>query len=207
MLQPYSSVDPAPPHPAHANVDTGTLGDMLLQEDDYDIFDRYRVLFSLRNRGGREAVLQLCRALSRPTAQKDDTTALLRHEVAYVLGQLQHPSSIDALASSLADTKEHFMVRHESAEALGAIMEVDGECWGKVREILSRYLEDTNMVVRESCAVALDAAEYWAGDGRRDDSSAEPAESNPQHGFAILKATKEAHFNLQTPCSKKAEQV
>lgn len=51
---------------------------------------RYRALFALRNRGGDEAVEVLCEAFGA-------SSALLKHEVAYVLGQLQHPKSIPTL--------------------------------------------------------------------------------------------------------------
>jgi deoxyhypusine monooxygenase len=60
MLNPYSSVDPAPPHPAHVDK-TFKFRYSLMDEA---IFERYRAMFSLRNRGG-EAVLQLCRALTK----------------------------------------------------------------------------------------------------------------------------------------------
>lgn len=42
-------------------------------------------------------------------------------QVAYVLGQLRDKASIDALINTLKDVTEHPMVRHEAAEALGAI--------------------------------------------------------------------------------------
>jgi deoxyhypusine monooxygenase len=151
MLNPYSSVDPAPPHPAHANKTAEELGDILCDAEN-SIFDRYRAMFSLRNRGGEDSVLQLCRALI-----SDNSSALLRHEVAYVLGQLQHTASVSALEESLRRKEEHQMVRHESAEALGAI---DGS-WEKVEAILEEFSKDGNQVVRESCLVALDAADYW----------------------------------------------
>lgn len=41
--------------------------------------------------------------------------------MAYVLGQLQDKASTDALVSILKNVHEHPMVRHEAAEALGAI--------------------------------------------------------------------------------------
>ena len=88
---------------------------------------------------------------------EDRSSALLRHEVAYVLGQMQHPASVESLAESLRRTEEHAMVRHESAEALGAI---DGR-WDDCEKILKEFLNDHDVVVRESCAVALDAADYW----------------------------------------------
>lgn len=161
MLNPYSSVDPAPPHPAHASKTDAELGDILCNPD-LSIFDRYRAMFSLRNRGGEESVLQLCRSLS-----SDDSSALLRHEVAYVLGQLQHPASVPALAESLRKIDEHQMVRHESAEALGAIE----SSWEKVEAILGEFIKDENQVVRESCMVALDAADYWANNTTNGDST------------------------------------
>lgn len=87
----------------------------------------------------------------------DESSALLRHEVAYVLGQMQHPHAVEYLACSLKRTNEHRMVRHESAEALGAIE----ERWGECESILQKFLDDEDDVVRESCVVALDAADYW----------------------------------------------
>ena len=51
------------------------------------------------------------------------------------------------------------MVRHEAAEALGAI---GGE---EVETLLSKYQDDEEIVVKESCDVALDAIEYWSSSG------------------------------------------
>jgi hypothetical protein len=42
-----------------------------------------------------------------------DSSALLGHELAYVLGQIQDPHALPILASVLADRKQHPMVRHE----------------------------------------------------------------------------------------------
>jgi len=167
MLSPYSSVDPAPPHPQHVNMSTGEIG-MILRDAhahadaesgsgssvsvSVPLFERYRAMFSLRNRGGSEAVLELGRALL-----EDESSALFRHEVAYVLGQMQHNDSVEALAESLGREGEHAMVRHESAEALGAI---EGR-WEDVEVILKTFLEDEDDVIRESAIVALDAGDYW----------------------------------------------
>lgn len=70
---------------------------------------------------------------------------------------MQHPHAVEYLACSLERTNEHRMVRHESAEALGAIE----ERWGECESVLQKFLEDDDDVVRESCVVALDAADYW----------------------------------------------
>mmetsp|Transcript_18925 Transcript_18925/g.42042 ORF Transcript_18925/g.42042 Transcript_18925/m.42042 type:complete len:406 (+) Transcript_18925:28-1245(+) len=151
MLSPYSSVDPAPPHPDHATLSASEIGSILRNES-LPLFERYRAMFSLRNKGGEDSVSELGKALT-----EDSSSALLRHEVAYVLGQMQHPASVESLAESLRRTEEHAMVRHESAEALGAI---EGR-WDDCEEILKEFLNDHDVAVRESCAVALDAADYW----------------------------------------------
>lgn len=50
---------------------------------------------------------------------------LFRHEIAFVLGQLAEPVSVPALRAALADLSQHEMVRHECAEALGAVATTD----------------------------------------------------------------------------------
>lgn len=37
-------------------------------------------------------------------------------QVAYVLGQMQHPATVNALGKVLADLNEHQMVRHEVSQ-------------------------------------------------------------------------------------------
>jgi len=161
MLNPYSSIDPAPPHPSHETKSALELG-RILQDGSLPLFERYRAMFSLRNKGGIDCVEQLC-----ATLVDDQTSALLRHEVAYVLGQLQHESSIEALEIALRNHNEHDMVRHEAAEALGAI---EGQRWDTVETILHEFSTDPNIVVRESCMVALDAADYWGNNNNNNNN-------------------------------------
>ncbi len=82
------------------------------------------------------------------------SSALFRHEIGYVLGQIQHEASIPQLQAALEKTDESAMVRHECAEALGSI--------GKevCLQILEHYRKDQERVVKESCEVALDMLEY-----------------------------------------------
>ena len=70
---------------------------------------------------------------------------------------MQSSNSIDVQKTSLEQTNEYVMVRHESAEAFGAIK----ERWDEVKVALELFLDDEDIVVRESCIVALDAADYW----------------------------------------------
>ena len=108
---PLQSVDPA--FAAPASVATPQLRAALLDEK-AAMLDRYAALFALRNRGGKEAVDALAAAFS-------CSSSLLKHEIAYVFGQMQDAHSVPALAAVLADKAQHCMVRHEAAEALGAI--------------------------------------------------------------------------------------
>ena len=83
----YLSVDPAPAYPSSKPL--SELRACLL-DDSAGIFSRYRALFALRNAGGREAVKILGRCFR-------SNSALLKHEVAYVLGQLQDKQAVETL--------------------------------------------------------------------------------------------------------------
>lgn len=61
---------------------------------------------------------------------------------------------MEQLIINLKDQNENCMVRHECAEALGAIATDD------CMRILSEHVEDEERVVRESCVVALDMSKY-----------------------------------------------
>ncbi|CAG9827000.1 unnamed protein product [Diabrotica balteata] len=140
---PYNSVDPAPPC---QDTDVPALKKVLLDEN-ASLFERYRAMFSLRNLQTTESIDALGTALQYGSA-------LFKHEIAFVLGQLQDERATKYLKQSLEDSLENEMVRHECAEALGAI--ATEEC----TEILTKYLEDPKRVVKESCEVALDMCEY-----------------------------------------------
>lgn len=84
-----------------------------------------------------------------------DPSALFRHEIAFVFGQLCHPASIPSLIDTLSNISEVGMVRHEAAEALGSLGEEEG-----VEDALKKFLNDPEQVVRDSVIVALDMAEF-----------------------------------------------
>lgn len=76
----------------------------------------------------------------------------LRHEIAFVFGQLLSPHSVPPLLDVLRNTTESDMVRHEAAEALGGI--ATPEVLPHLQEWMAK--EDAPRVVRESCQVAID---------------------------------------------------
>ncbi|CAF1387533.1 unnamed protein product [Adineta steineri] len=139
----YTTVDPAPPLPPTTIDELKTI----LLDENRSLFERYRAMFALRNIGSDEAVLAICEGFKA-------SSALFRHEIAFVLGQLQSICSIPALHQQLSILDENYMVRHECAETLGSIG--TDEC----RHILEDYLHDKERVVRESCEVALDIVDY-----------------------------------------------
>ena len=154
----FTSIDPAPPLNT-SDMSTAELQALLL-DNTQELFLRYRVMFALRDRvvmeqNHDENVGALC------TGLLDEHSALFRHEVAFVLGQLGHPASVSALVACLATLDEHDMVRHEAAEALGSVAEFCGD--KAALQALQDFSKDESRIVRESCEVALDAFAYFDG--------------------------------------------
>ena len=144
----YLSVDPAPPIPEIKSVPELVA---TLMDTSRSLFHRYRAMFSLRDLNSDESAIALLAGFK-------DSSALFRHEVAYVLGQMQRLVTVDGLSEVLMNESEHRMVRHEAAEALGAI---GGE---KAEKLLSQYEHDGEEVVNQSCQVALDTMDYWSSE-------------------------------------------
>ncbi|KAI3445540.1 hypothetical protein Pfo_002205 [Paulownia fortunei] len=140
---PFLSVDPAAPATCSS---VQELREILLNEDK-SMYERYAALFALRNLGEEEAISAIVESLGA-------NSALLRHEVAYVLGQLQNKKASDALSQVLRDVNEHPMVRHEAAEALGSI--ADDQCIA----LLEEFAKDPEPIVSQSCEVALSMLDF-----------------------------------------------
>eukprot|EP00457_Paulinella_chromatophora_P010876 gb/GEZN01010995.1/.p1 GENE.gb/GEZN01010995.1/~~gb/GEZN01010995.1/.p1 ORF type:complete len:314 (+),score=72.80 gb/GEZN01010995.1/:103-942(+) len=143
----FDSVDPAVPTKVLESRSTASLRDQLLNTN-VGLYQRYQAMFALRNQATEEAVLALAEGFT-------DKSPLFKHEIAYVMGQLQHPAATQALVKVLKSEQEHPMVRHEAAEALGSI--------GGVSELLQQFQKDGSVdrIIKESCDVALDIEEYW----------------------------------------------
>jgi deoxyhypusine monooxygenase len=83
----------------------------LLTDDSADIFERYRALFALRNLGGEGAVEALGSSFA-------SNSALLKHEVAYVLGQMQNKQAVQTLRCECRGVIDHHALNHSLASAL-----------------------------------------------------------------------------------------
>ena len=139
----FGSVDPAPP------LIFGKIPEWeaSLCDSTVPLFKRMRNVFALRNDGTDAACIALCSGFN-------SDSALLRHEVAYVLGQMQNETAISTLIRVLGDENEHVMVRHEAAEALGAIGNY------AVMPILEQFVNHPMPEIAESCEVAIDLLEW-----------------------------------------------
>ena len=141
----FDSVDPAPPSDGK---NISNLRNTLCDENE-KMFQRMRALFALRNIGGKESVDALAAAYR-------SKSALLKHEIAYVMGQMQDTNAVPHLIDRLEDKDEDIMVRHEAAEALGAIGD------RTALSVLEKFVNDDEVVIAESCEVALDLLEWVA---------------------------------------------
>lgn len=107
--------------------------------------DRFRSLFTLRNINTDEAAQIIGKAFS-------DDSALFKHEVAYVLGQMRCQAAKPLLVSVMEDVHQEPMVRHEAAEALAAIGDQDVL---QVLEEFSRPSPKIPDVVSDTCYLAM----------------------------------------------------
>ena len=149
----YESVDPTPP--AENKADTNRLKEILMSDDE-SLFEKYRAMFALRNAGTEDAVRVLGEALLK--YRSDEQNNLLKHEIGYIFGQMQHVKSVPYLKEILKDGQECDMVRHEVAEALGSIGT------DETNVLLESFKSDPVQVVRESIEVALDMNQYQSSD-------------------------------------------
>ena len=139
----FGSVDPAPPS------DSGKISEFraVICDENARMFLRMRALFALRNSGGPDALDALAAAFS-------SKSALLKHEIAYVMGQMQDSYAVPYLIERLNDHNEDLMVRHEAAEALGAIGD------RTALDTLFAFSDAPEPVISESCEVAIDLLEW-----------------------------------------------
>lgn len=118
---------------------------------------RFRALFSLKHHAALQPpTKQSLPAIQAIAAAFASPSALLKHELAYCLGQSRNLASVPYLRRVLEDDAEDAMCRHEAAEALGALGD-----HGSLP--LLRQLRDSAaqpVVVRETCDIAVDRIEW-----------------------------------------------
>ena len=120
---------------------------LLYLNDKNSLAKRFRALFSLKHLNSRESIEIIAKGFT-------DTSALLKHEVAYVLGQMKNKLALPFLEQVLSDTKQEAMVRHEAAEAIGAIGETSS------LSFLQDFINDKEQVVKETVILAISSLQH-----------------------------------------------
>ena len=125
---------------------------------------RFRALFSLKHHASQQPpTLYTLPAIHAIAAALSSPSVLLKHELAYCLGQTSNLAAVPFLRTVLEDRGEDAMCRHEAAEALGALG--DWESLGLLRTLRDEAGEAE--VVRETCEIAVGRIEWEHSERRR----------------------------------------
>jgi len=144
------------PSTTPADSEITTLREVLVSES-APLARRFRALFSLKHYAALQPpTKQSVPAIQAIAAAFVSPSALLKHELAYCLGQSRNMESVPYLRTVLEDKEEDAMCRHEAAEALGALGDM-----GSV-SLLKELRDDPKepVVVRETCDIAVDRIEW-----------------------------------------------
>jgi deoxyhypusine monooxygenase len=124
---------------------------------------RFRALFSLKHLACQSPSAQTTAAIDAIAAAFVSPSALLKHELAYCLGQTKNMEAVPYLRTVLEDKNEDAMCRHEAAEALGALGDT---CSLKImRTMRDDKTEPT--VLRETCEIAVDRILWESSDQKK----------------------------------------
>ena len=134
-----------------------------LNNEDLQLSHRYRALFALKHHACfSPPTPNTIPAIEAIASAFDTPSALLKHEVAYCLGQTRNNATTPYLRAVLENKQEDPMVRHEAAEALGALGDE-----GSIQLLAEkRDNQDEPDVVRETCEIAVERIE-WENSGRQ----------------------------------------
>nr|CEL76009.1 TPA: PBS lyase HEAT-like repeat domain-containing protein [Toxoplasma gondii VEG] len=168
----FNTVDPSEPYPNCTPADVPWLSAQLLNDEE-SLWNRYRAMTTLRNLNSPKATAMLALVLSR-----DSSSAILRHEIAFVLGQLRIPSASAGDAAVQGDApapapehdgaanappqyretpeflKEQLKVEHSEATAARATFAALAQCLENARE---------HPMARHEAALALGSLGASAG--------------------------------------------
>jgi deoxyhypusine monooxygenase len=145
------------PDAAVEDFTVNSLRETLLSSVDTSLSQCYRALFSLKSLASAKPptpqALLAIRAIADGFSCK---SALLKHEVAYCLGQTGNIMAAPYLKAVLQNREEDAMCRHEAAEALGALGDMENLDF--LRQFRDDKMEKT--VVRETCEIAVARLEW-----------------------------------------------
>lgn len=184
----------------------GKLGDVL-RDETASLAKRFRALFALRNVSTDESVDEISKAFS-------TESVLLKHELAYVLGQMANPRALGALKDVLENGKEDEIARHEAAEAIANFRDP------RYLDVLRKYSDrsvSNSTAVAETCQIGV-ALMKDRPSGRSPFGSLDPAPADEEDDIEVLeKAYLDedlslhrrymAMFKLRNICTDKSVEV
>lgn len=103
-----------------------------LKNSSVPMAERFRILFTLRNINNPLAIELIGNALS-------DKSVLLKHELAYCLGQMGNTAAIPVLNAVLENEVEDPMVRHEAGEYISERC-INGNCVFLLVSVVIHYI-------------------------------------------------------------------
>jgi deoxyhypusine monooxygenase len=159
-----SRVDEEPEIASTQDDSTVTTLQQVLCSETAPLAKRFRALFSLKHLAAQNpATSQTVPAIQAIAAAFTSPSALLKHELAYCLGQSGKEEAIPYLRRVIEDRQEDAMCRHEAAEAIGALNDATS------LQLLKERRDDPTEeeVVRETCDIAVERIEWEHSDGRR----------------------------------------
>ena len=159
-----SAIEDSPPAP-QTSCDSDNILALrkALTSESVPLARRFRALFALKHHAClHPPSAQTLPAIQAIAAAFSSPSALVKHELAYCLGQTGNRAAVPYLRRVLEDTIEDPMCRHEAAEALGALSDQDS--LGLLEGIRDRESEPG--VVRETCEIAVERIK-WDHSGRR----------------------------------------
>lgn len=126
---------------------------------------RFRALFSLKHLATHSEEKHVLAAIDAIAAALASPSALLKHELAYCLGQSGNLAAAAPLCKVLGNLDEDPMCRHEAAEALGALGHDSS------LDILRRFRdrEGESVAVKETCELAIGRIEWENSKERHDE--------------------------------------
>ena len=123
---------------------------------------RFRALFALKHIACENPPTpQTLPAIDAIAVAFGSPSALLKHELAYCLGQTRNPAAVPYLRAALQDDKQDAICRHEAAEALAAL----GDMASLPLLEAMRDTEGQPEAVRETCEIAVDKLRWDSSDG------------------------------------------
>jgi deoxyhypusine monooxygenase len=125
---------------------------------------RFRALFALKHHASLSPPnARTIPAIEAIAAAFSSPSALLKHELAYCLGQTRNLHCASYLRHVLEDGDEDAMCRHEAAEALGALGDQGS------LDLLRGRRDDPKEaeVVRETCEIAVSRIEWEHSEARQ----------------------------------------